>query len=42
MSDLTDDLNNKTTLNSAAVFFIGAGIMNDLITKDYTLPKTMK
>lgn len=42
ISDLTDDPNNKTTLNSAAVFFIGAGIMNDLVTSDYTLPKTMK
>lgn len=43
MSDLTDKLVNKTTLNSAAVFFYGAGIMNDLILDDkYALPKTMK
>lgn len=42
MSDLTDELVNKTTLNSAAIFFIGAGIMNDLVTDDYMLPKTIK
>jgi hypothetical protein len=42
MSDLTDKLVNKTTLNSAAVFFMGAGIMNDLITDDYLLPKTVE
>lgn len=42
LEDLTDDPNNKTTLNSAAVFFLGAGIMNDLITNDYLLPKTLE
>ena len=42
MSDLTDDVNNKTSLNSLSVFLMGAGIMNDLITKDYMLPKTLK
>lgn len=41
MADLTDKLVNKTTLNSASVFFLGAGIMNDLITNDYLLPKTV-
>ena len=35
MADLTDKLVNKTTLNSASVFFLGAGIMNDLKTNDY-------
>ena len=42
MEDLTDDIRNKTTLNSVSVFFIGAGIMNDLVSKDYFLPKTME
>ena len=42
MEDLTDDITNKTTLNSAAVYFLGAGLMNDLVSKDYVLPKTLK
>lgn len=42
MSDLTDDISNKTALNTTAVFFLGAGIMNDLVTNDYILPKTVK
>lgn len=42
LSDLTDDVANKTALNTTAVFFLGAGIMNDLVTKDYVLPKTVK
>lgn len=41
MSELTDKLSNKTTLNSAAVFFIGAGLMTDLVMNDYFLPKTL-
>lgn len=41
MSELTDKLSNKTTLNSAAVFFIGAGLMTDLVMDDYFLPKTL-
>ena len=40
MSDLPDVLANKTTLNSAAVFFMGAGLMTDLVMNDYFLPKT--
>jgi hypothetical protein len=39
MDDLTDKLSNKTTLNSAAVFFIGMGLMTDLVMNDYFLPK---
>ena len=41
MEDLTDELVNKTTLNTVAVFFIGAGIMNDLVSTDYVLPKSL-
>ena len=41
MSELTDKLSNKTTLNSAAVFFMGAGLMTDLVMNDYFLPKTI-
>lgn len=42
LSDLTDDPTNKTALNTTSVFMIGAGLMNDLVLKDYTLPKTLK
>lgn len=41
MDELTDKLSNKTTLNSAAVFFIGAGLMTDLVMNDYFLPKSL-
>ena len=41
MSELTDKLSNKTTLNSAAVFFMGAELMTDLVMNDYFLPKTL-
>ena len=41
MNELTDKLSNKTTLNSAAVFFMGAGLMTDLVMNDYFLPKTL-
>ena len=41
MNELTDKLSNKTTLNSAAVFFMGAGLMTDLVMNDYMLPKTL-
>lgn len=42
MNELTDKLSNKTTLNSAAVFFIGAGLMTDLVMNDYFLPKSLE
>lgn len=42
MNDLTDKLSNKTTLNSAAVFFIGAGLMTDLVMNDYMVRKTLE
>ena len=42
LNDLTDDVANKTALNTTSVFFMGAGIMNDLIGNDYVLPKTKK
>lgn len=42
LSELTDDPTNKTALNTTSVFMIGAGLMNDLVLKDYTLPKTLK
>lgn len=41
MNELTDKLSNKTSLNSAAVFFMGAGLMTDLVMNDYFLPKTL-
>ena len=42
LNDLTDDVANKTALNTTSVFFMGAGLMNDLIGNDYILPKTKK
>lgn len=42
LNDLTDDVANKTALNTTSVFFMGAGIMNDLVGNDYVLPKTKK
>lgn len=42
LSELTDDPVNKTALNTTSVFLIGAGLMNDLVMKDYVLPKTVK
>jgi hypothetical protein len=41
MEELTDKLSNKMTLHSAAVFFIGAGLMTDLVMNDYFLPKSL-
>lgn len=37
LDELTDDVKNKTTLNSINVFFIGMGLKTDLVTSDLTL-----
>lgn len=42
MKDLTDKPVNKTALNTTSVFFLGAGIMNDLVSNDYVLAKTVE
>lgn len=42
INELTNDVNNKTTLNTVDVYLIGAGIKSDLITKSLALPRTLK
>jgi len=41
-SDLTYDVNNKTTLNTVNAFFIGMCLDTDLVTKGLMLPSTLK
>jgi hypothetical protein len=40
--DLTNNVDNKTTLNTLDVYLIGCGIKSDLITKDVYLRKTLE
>ena len=42
INDLTDDVKNKTALNTVDVFFMSMGIKTDLITNDLTLKRTIK
>ena len=42
LSDMEDDINNKTTLNTVNVFFLGMSLNSDLVTKGLMLPKTLK
>ena len=42
INDLTDKVENKTTLNVVDVYFIGMGLKTDLVTKDLTVLKTLK
>lgn len=37
LDELTDDVKNKTTLNTVDVFFMGMGLKTDLVTSDLTL-----
>jgi len=39
--DLTNNVDDKTTLNTLDVYLIGCGIKSDLITKDVYLRKTL-
>lgn len=39
--DLTNNVDNKTTLNTLDVYLIGCGIKSDLITRDVYLRKTL-
>lgn len=41
LDDLTDLPENKTALNTTAAFFIGSGLITDLVSKDYVLPKSL-
>ena len=42
MTDMEDDINNKTTLNTVNVYFLGMSLRSDLVTKGLMLPKTLK
>ena len=42
INDLTDDVANKTALNTVDVYFLSMGIKTDLITKDLVIKKTLK
>lgn len=42
INDLTDDVANKTALNTVDVYFLSMGIKTDLITKDLVIKRTLK
>ena len=42
LSELDDDVSNKTTLNTANVYLLGMGIDSDLVTKGLMLKQTLK
>lgn len=42
IKDLTDDVSNKTTLNTVDVYLLGMSIKSDLVTKGLMLTKTIK
>jgi hypothetical protein len=41
LSDLTDDIGNKTALNATDVYFLGMGLKTDLVTKGLMTYKTL-
>lgn len=42
LADLTDDVTNKTTLNTVNTYFLGMSLKTDLITKGMKLPYSIK
>ena len=42
LGELTDDVENKTTLNTINTYFLGMGLHTDLVTKGLQLPYTTK
>ena len=42
LEDMTDDVSNKTTLNTVDTYFLGMGIKTDLVTKGLMTNKTLK
>lgn len=42
LNELTNNVENKTTLNTVDTYLIGCGIKSDLVTKSLALPKTLK
>lgn len=41
LNELTDDVDNKVTLNTLDVYFMGCGLKTDLITQGLYLRKTL-
>jgi hypothetical protein len=42
LADLTDNIENKTTLNTINTYFLGMGLHTDLVSKGLTLPYTTR
>ena len=42
LDELTNNVENKTTLNTVDTYLLGCGIKSDLVTKTLALPKTLK
>jgi len=42
LDELTNNAENKTTLNTVDTYLLGCGIKSDLVTKTLALPKTLK
>ena len=42
LDELTNNVENKTTLNTVDTYLLGCGIKSDLITKTLALPRTLK
>lgn len=42
LEELTNNVENKTTLNTVDTYLLGCGIKSDLITKTLALPRTLK
>ena len=42
LDELTNDPNNKKTLNTLDTYFLGMGIKTDLVTEGLLLKKTLK
>lgn len=42
LGELTDNLENKTTLNTINTFFLGMGLKTDLLTKGLKLPYSVR
>ena len=41
-AELTDDVTNKTTLNTVDTYFLGMGLKTDLVSKGLKLPTEIK
>ena len=42
LADMTDEIENKTTLNTVDCYFRGMSLQTDLVVKGLMLPKTLK